>query len=242
MLYGNNLRGELSAVPSLGNLSRITFLGMHNNELSGRFPEAILRLSSLNFLDLAENNLTGSLPTDFFIRLPRLSIIFLCGNHFEGRFPQDLSPAKLLQFLSIDRNNFSGSLPSVVSATGDLQSGLQIFEAANNNFEGVVPASLLTNLMTLWIGGNSKLVLPATVSSRGGRPGWARPICSTASPSPGVQFENGVVPPWLAQWIRKEAEIPFATNFNATQAVQQCDLRGSSAYSCASSCLLTKRC
>ena len=41
MLYGNNLRGELSAVPSLGNLSRITFLGMHNNELSGRFPEAI---------------------------------------------------------------------------------------------------------------------------------------------------------------------------------------------------------
>jgi hypothetical protein len=72
------------------------------------------RCKELNFLDLAYNKFSGSLPTWIGSKLPQLGLLRLRSNLFSGGIPDQLSRMKRLQYLDIACNNISGNIPASI--------------------------------------------------------------------------------------------------------------------------------
>uniref|UniRef100_M8B4J8 Phytosulfokine receptor 2 n=1 Tax=Aegilops tauschii TaxID=37682 RepID=M8B4J8_AEGTA len=121
------------AIPSrIENLTKLTFLDLSYNRLSGKIPKALFTLPSLqevvlsshelcgtledipdpisSFLhdiDLSNNNLAGHIPKSFF-ELSRLQVLLLDSNHFEGTVELSLLwKLKALDSLSLSNNMLS---------------------------------------------------------------------------------------------------------------------------------------
>ncbi len=154
----NNLAGTLPA--SIGNLTRLSRLGMDNDTLTGTIPASIGRLVNLTYLNLGGNQLSGSL-TDSIGNLTKLTELILNTNQLSGAIPASIGNLSALTTLELDFNQFSGRIPS---ALGKLQncyllelggnqlsgtipdeignmSGLQLFDVFENNLTGSFPAS-----------------------------------------------------------------------------------------------------
>ncbi|KAF7047364.1 hypothetical protein CFC21_056304 [Triticum aestivum] len=117
-----NLRDYIANNASItGTLSR--FLGSSNT------------FAALDSLSLANNRLTGEVPTTFSSRT--LTHLDLSDNFLSG--PLDFI-AKLpeLEELRLDRNSFTGPLPDFSGLWS-----LQVVTLAHNNLNGVVPATLV---------------------------------------------------------------------------------------------------
>lgn len=85
-LSNNAFNGSIPS--SLANLTHLTSLYLDNNSFSGELPD--LNISSLQVLDLSDNNLTGVIPQSFH-RFPSSSFT---GNHFSPEnLPIPLPPA-----------------------------------------------------------------------------------------------------------------------------------------------------
>jgi hypothetical protein len=88
-LANNKLSGELPS--SLGNLKQLKHLVISDNKLSGDLPLWIGNLKSLENLDLSNNNLTGDFAQWFFNNLPEipsLKYLYLKGNKLTGEVTQ----------------------------------------------------------------------------------------------------------------------------------------------------------
>ena len=71
--------------PSLGNLSSLTALVLHDNYLGGTLPAALARLhGSLLVLDLRDNHFSGALPAALAPLLGSLSSASLASNYFDA--------------------------------------------------------------------------------------------------------------------------------------------------------------
>ena len=64
-------------------------------------------------LDLRNNDLTGTIPTEIG-KMLRLRSLVLTGNRFTGSVPIELFSGPLLRDVSIHDNHLSGSIPDVV--------------------------------------------------------------------------------------------------------------------------------
>ncbi|KAG5587779.1 hypothetical protein H5410_048213 [Solanum commersonii] len=96
-----------------GSRIRVTSLNLTSMGLSGSISPSIARLTALNGIWLADNNLTGSIP--------------------------DLSSLSILETLHLEDNQLSGEiLPSL----GNIMSLNEIF-LQNNNLSGQIPSNLL---------------------------------------------------------------------------------------------------
>ena len=129
--------------PSIGNLSELRVLNMRNNRLSGRLPDTMRNLKSLEHLllsaaldedgnRLASDALSGEFP-EWICEMECLeSIDFQCQG-FYGQVP---SLAKLthLRELSLNGNSFTGPLPTLPKSTS-----LYTIHLAGNHFSGAVP-------------------------------------------------------------------------------------------------------
>ena len=77
--------------PSLGNLTSLTTLVLHDNYLAGTLPAELARLQgSLQVLDLSGNHFSGALPAALAPLLGSLSALSLANNHFDAT---SLAPA-----------------------------------------------------------------------------------------------------------------------------------------------------
>ena len=59
----------------LGSLSRLEEIDLERNQLNGKLPDTLTRLTSLKKLWLAENNFRGPLPVDVLEALTSLKVI-----------------------------------------------------------------------------------------------------------------------------------------------------------------------
>ncbi len=91
------MRGEIPK--ELGNLSNLTILALHNNQLAGEIPTELGILSNLTVLDLGDNQLSGEIPKELG-NLSNLERLWLEDNaSLTGAFPQSLTGlTKLKQF------------------------------------------------------------------------------------------------------------------------------------------------
>ncbi|CAN6359666.1 unnamed protein product [Urochloa humidicola] len=60
-VYDNNIQGRIP--PELEGLTNLVGLDLRNNRISGLIPLALGNINSLKFLDLSNNDLCGTIPT-----------------------------------------------------------------------------------------------------------------------------------------------------------------------------------
>jgi Leucine-rich repeat (LRR) protein len=118
-LSSNLLVGRIS--PKLGHLSceipnavlslsSIQYLSLSENRLSGQIPRRIGNLSSLILLNLGENYFSGTIE-GLIDNLTQMEYLDLHGNELEGRIPASLGNLPHLIRLYLNNNNLHGYIP-----------------------------------------------------------------------------------------------------------------------------------
>jgi Leucine-rich repeat (LRR) protein len=129
----------------------VTQLALAQKGIEGMFHAKIYQLDHLISLDLADNNLSGSLP-DVTMNWPVLETFHIPGNQFDGNLPPTLGSLSSLKLLYVNSNQFGGPIPPEI---GDL-SNLEVFYASKNRLYGEIPPELgnLASITNLSLDGN----------------------------------------------------------------------------------------
>ena len=93
----------------------VTELKWSNQGLTGEMIQEIKILSKLTKVDLAENEITGTL--DVFWDLPELTHLYMFSNRLSGRIPADRSAPKNLQKVYLGSNQLTGPLPLTLASS-----------------------------------------------------------------------------------------------------------------------------
>ncbi|KAH7667707.1 Non-specific serine/threonine protein kinase protein [Dioscorea alata] len=91
-------------------LSSLKFIDLSANNLSGQIPKEMVNLVGLQNLDLSCNNLSGEIPEDIG-RMQSLESLNLSRNELIGSIPLGLSTLHFLESLNLSYNNLSGKIP-----------------------------------------------------------------------------------------------------------------------------------
>ncbi|KAI3914513.1 hypothetical protein MKW92_009274 [Papaver armeniacum] len=134
----NKITGEISTYYGK-RLSSFNFINLAGNELSSSIPFSICsRDSEFNpqFIDLSSNKFFGVIPTS--IGYSRnLESLNLGKNNLTGNVPDELQQLKSLSYLQLNDNILYGTPLSIINK---LQY-LRVLNLANNHFEGSIPSA-----------------------------------------------------------------------------------------------------
>jgi hypothetical protein len=132
---------------------RYLSLDLQENNLNGTLPSELAILSnSLNIINLRSNQISGEVPSSLQV-LVELETLDLSSNSFKGTIPLELFDATNLRQLSLFENNLISTLPSQV---GQLTM-LELLDVGANQLTGSLPSTLgqLTRLAGLSVIDNS---------------------------------------------------------------------------------------
>ncbi|XP_072999595.1 receptor-like protein 32 [Typha latifolia] len=134
-LRGNSVSGGLPPIPST-----LRYLSLSGNSMSGLLDSSFtLPLPDLEFLDLSSNNFSGAIPPVVF-SLPRLSSILLQRNKLSGGVelapPPPPPPPPEWSVVDLSHNFLSGEVPAGLAAAGSLFLN-------DNRMTGVVPEEVV---------------------------------------------------------------------------------------------------
>ena len=121
--------------PQFGNLSSLEVLNLRENQLTGEIPAELGKLSSLEMLGLRENQLTGEIPAEL-SKLSGLEVLFLIENRLTGEIPAELGKLSSLEVLGLRENQLTGEIPAEL---GKL-SNLRYMTLAGNQLSGCFPS------------------------------------------------------------------------------------------------------
>ncbi|KAJ4829201.1 hypothetical protein Tsubulata_045472, partial [Turnera subulata] len=127
--------GFLDFLPLLH--SSLWFLKLSNNNFEGQIsPTFFNQTRLLEFLDLSENNLSGSIPSC--TNLSRISHVHLYQNQFSGPLTYAFFNSTNLVTLDLRENQITGTVPNWISSL----SKLSVLLLKDNNFHGDLPVEL----------------------------------------------------------------------------------------------------
>ncbi|CAH2038884.1 unnamed protein product [Thlaspi arvense] len=138
---------ESSSFPAeFGRLANLEVLKVRDNGLVGEVPSSIHNLSRLTFLDLSKNKLSGGFPLVY--NLTKLSSLDLSFNKFSGTIPSSLLTMPSLLKLDLRQNHLRDSLELLNSSSS---SKLESLYLGRNFFTGRIlePISKLVKLTDL---------------------------------------------------------------------------------------------
>lgn len=136
---------------------RVVSLDLANNNLTGSIPAEIGNLTALRYLGLNVNNLSGEIPPSIG-NLTSLDYLYLSVNQLSGPIPAEIGNISTLRAIWLAENQLTGPIPS---SFGNLPLLFQLL-VTNNNLSGPLPAELgnATNLFELWVTDNPELTGP----------------------------------------------------------------------------------
>ena len=187
----HGLRGPIP--PELGDLARLRFLWLYNNNLTGPIPPELGDLATLRGLSLYNNDLTGPIPSTL-AKLARLEGLDVFDNDLSGPIPPELGSLASLTRLQLGSNSLSGPIPPELGDLATLR-GLSLY---NNDLTGPIPSTLakLARLEGLHVFGND---LSGPIPPR------ARPPHQPDTSVPGIQQSDRPDPAWLRATRRDAA-------------------------------------
>jgi len=152
---------------SVGFNGCVQYIDLHNNNLSGSLPADLGNLKHLKRLRLsngfsAQNKISGVLPPQIG-EMESLQILNISYQNLTGSLPLELVNINNLNTINLAGNSFSGTLPTFLNNIVTLQE----LDLANNNFSGALPdLNLLQTLITLDLGFNNFTgTIPASFSN-----------------------------------------------------------------------------
>jgi hypothetical protein len=126
---------------------RVTGVRLKAVGLAGRIPPDLALLTDLTDLDLADNSLTGPLPSSLGDNnLTALSFLELSKNKMTGTLPLSWTSLSALTGLWVFHNDLTGPFPETVLTA---LTALNKVHAFNNQWVGTIPSSLGTSLTAL---------------------------------------------------------------------------------------------
>ncbi|KAM3372623.1 hypothetical protein ACQJBY_019489 [Aegilops geniculata] len=147
---GNNtLTGGIPL--SLTNCSSLNTLILSRNNLSGEIPSTLFdNLSKLTKVDLQKNAFTGLIPR--FHKVTTLKFLCLTENFLSGSIPPSIGNASSLTSILLGQNKLSGLIPETIGHTTKL---LEL-DLSFNSLSGNVPVSLynMSSLKNFSVGSN----------------------------------------------------------------------------------------
>ncbi|OAY73047.1 putative inactive receptor kinase [Ananas comosus] len=156
----NQLYGPLPS--TLFTSVRLSILNLSGNSFTGTIPfpdgEGALPYSSLTYLDLSKNSLSGPLPPEIG-RLSGLKLLNIGKNNFSGQIPKEIGLLQNLQYVDLSSNELDGTIPS------GFTDGLVGFNVSYNNLSGNVPNNLLKFPYSSFHPGNELLIFPSSPPS-----------------------------------------------------------------------------
>ncbi|XP_044397169.1 probable LRR receptor-like serine/threonine-protein kinase At1g07650 isoform X2 [Triticum aestivum] len=147
-LKGQNFTGRLP--PDFADLPNLLQLDLSRSLFHGTVPDRWARMK-LQGLSLMGNRLSGPFPMAL-TRITTLTSLSIEANEFRGQIPAEIGHLKQLEKLIISTNEFTGPLPAALS----LLTNLTDLRISGNNLSGRVPDFLakLTKLGKLQIEGS----------------------------------------------------------------------------------------
>ncbi|KAG5130368.1 hypothetical protein JHK84_036765 [Glycine max] len=138
---------------SIGSLKQLTFLGT--------IPRSLGNLSNVDWLDLAENQLEGTIPVSDDQGRPGLDLLLKAHhllfdhNQLEGGIPRSLSTVSTLEVVRFDKNGLTGGVPANLNKLGKLSE----MDLSDNDFNASDIPSWVTTLpgLTTVILGQNRL-------------------------------------------------------------------------------------
>ena len=94
----------------IGNLTKINYLNLDNNSLSGTIPAELGDIGSLSFIKLSYNSLSGTIPVEFG-NLNTVIDLSLNNNNLTGTIPATLGDIQTVIFIDLSNNSLSGAVP-----------------------------------------------------------------------------------------------------------------------------------
>ncbi|KAI2514301.1 hypothetical protein MHU86_194 [Fragilaria crotonensis] len=134
----NSLAGTLSDDLLLSNLLSLERLGLGGNSFWGSMPSSLGGLTNLTTLSLHDNAFTGNLETMNLEVLTALQYIWISNNKLTGTVPEFLGDMPDLRWLLFEENALGGSIPS---SFGDLRR-VQRMDFSNTGLTGTLPSTL----------------------------------------------------------------------------------------------------
>ncbi|GER53853.1 leucine-rich receptor-like protein kinase family protein [Striga asiatica] len=132
-------------------VARVTMLNLSGKDLKGKFPDTVIKLDGLKFIDLSHNSLEGDLPSGF-SNLNQLEILDFSHNKLFGPAVERITGLKSIRSLNISGNSFTGNLSDFWSF-----SNLVALNISNNLFAGQLGSlncSFFENIRVLDISSN----------------------------------------------------------------------------------------
>ena len=137
-----NLQGSLPSELHL--LTKLATLVIPDNrDVHGTIPHALQKLTELELLDLASNNLSGEIPS-WIGELTALEYLALSDNDLTGPLPDSLSSLSNLALLSLDGNGLTGNIHVL-----DNNKMLRFLYLEHNQFEQTIRNTTLNALTRL---------------------------------------------------------------------------------------------
>ncbi|THU71845.1 hypothetical protein C4D60_Mb04t05820 [Musa balbisiana] len=182
-MHMNSLSGGLPSeivvhMPALKSLS-LSYNKLSSDEEGeelNHFFRAISNLTHLEELEIAGNDLRGTLPSMAGLLHVNLSLIFLQDNRIRGAIPSDVSNIRNLTSLNLSRNLLEGTIPlqlfllpkieriwisdnllhGELPSLPDISTKLGSLDLSRNRLSGRIPSSLskLRSMRHLLLGGN----------------------------------------------------------------------------------------
>ncbi|VAH25218.1 receptor-like protein 15 [Triticum aestivum] len=147
MLSSCNLDKSMITEPHfLHTQHHLQFLDLSNNNLRGSMPNFLFtKEATLVYLDLSSNSLVGSLYP-IWKNQTNLRLLNIALNRIEGQLLANISSMfPELMILNVSHNNISGVVPSSLCNIGSIE----IMDLSNNKFAGEVPSCLFTDCSAL---------------------------------------------------------------------------------------------
>jgi RHS repeat-associated protein len=135
----------------IGNLQNLTELTLAQNQLTGTIPSQLSKLSKLTYINLITNKLEGNIPPSLG-DLTELQTLYLSQNRLSGPIPVELGKLKKLTTLSLSNNQISGNIPPSFGELAELQT----LYLVSNRLTGPIPTELskLSKLVMLMLANN----------------------------------------------------------------------------------------